>query len=194
LVVTGAQPSIAREDRPPVELVTQDVLDRAEAEVFYDVYLRAFGELRRQAAARQVLTKEEFLEEMTDARVTKYVVRAEDGEALGLATLVTALDVVPWISPEYYAERYPEQARRSAIYYVGFMLSHPDRRSLTAYPMMVHAILARCVQERAALLWDICGFNEDLGFAGSLGTLVKRQTGAVVEALDRQTYYGVAFT
>lgn len=174
-----------------VEVSAEPVLGRAEAEGFYQVYLSAFGHLRVHAAARQVLTAEEYFEEMDDPRVMKYVARAADGEAVGLSTLVTELAVVPWISPEYYAARYPDQAARGAIYYVGFMLTHPGRRSAAAYPLMVNAILTRSTQDRAALLWDICGYNQVIGFADSLATLVRRQTGAHTETLDTQTYYGV---
>lgn len=174
-----------------VEVGAEPVLARAEAESFYQVYLTAFGHLREHAAARQVLTADEFFEEMDDPRVTKFVARADGGDAVGLSTLVTALEVVPWISPEYYAARYPDQAARGAIYYVGFMMTHPGRRSAAAYPLMVNAILTRSTQDRAALLWDVCGYNQVIGFANSLATLVKRQTGAHTETLDSQTYYGV---
>lgn len=176
-----------------VEVFAETALDPRETEAFYPMYLGAFSHLRAHAAARQVLDQDEFFAEMDDPRVTKYVARTSDGEAVGLATLVTTLDLVPWISPEYYAARYPEQAARGAVHYVGFMLSHPERRSVVAYPLMVNAILTRCAEEHAALLWDICAYNQALGFADSLTALVKRRTGEQVETLDTQTYYGVTF-
>lgn len=177
-----------------VQVLAQFVVEALEAERFYELYLAAFGHLREAAAARQVLTREEFFAEMADERVTKYVARGRDDELLGLATVITDLDVVPWVSPEYYAARYPEHAARRAIRYVGFMLSHPQRRALAAYPLMVNAILTRSSEERAVLLWDMCRYNEDLGFGASLTALVGRQTGVAVELLDVQTYYGAVFS
>ncbi len=177
-----------------VRVSVEHLLDQTEAEGFWPVYEAAFGHLRTRAAARQVLHEAEFFEEMHDPRVAKYVARASDGGAVGLTTLALSLAVVPWISPEYYAERYPENASRGAIYYVGFSLAHPNRKSVTAFPLMLNAMMERCAADRAVCLWDICGHNNDaLNFADSIGQHLRRHTGLVVEPLDTQTYYGVRF-
>lgn len=177
-----------------VQVTVEDVLDPREAEDFWPVYEAAFGHLRTLAAARQVLHKSEYVDEMDDTRVAKYVARNADGDAVGLTTLVLALELVPWISPEYYATRYPENAGRGAIYYVGFSLAHPHRRSVTAFPSMLNAMIDRCTADRAVCLWDICGHNNDaLDFANGIGGHLRRATGLAVEELDTQTYYGVRF-
>ena len=45
-----------------------------------------------------------------------------------MITLTRHLESVPWISPDYFAARYPEQWARNAIYYMGFVLAHPRNR------------------------------------------------------------------
>jgi hypothetical protein len=177
-----------------IRVVAQETLDAAETESFYRDYVTAFDHLRVHAAARQVLTRDEFVEEMADPRVIKLVARGTDGEAVGLSTLVTSLDIVPWISPEYYAARYPEQASRAAIYYVGFMVTHARRRSLSAFPLMLNAIIDRCTADHAVCLWDICAYNNDsMSLATGVASHVARVTGLRALALDTQTYYAVVF-
>ena len=65
---------------------------------------------------------------MEDQRIDKYVAWEGDGEPIGIITVTRHLDAVPWISPEYYADRYPEQWARNAVYYLGFTLAHPAIR------------------------------------------------------------------
>lgn len=169
-------------------------VDREEGERLYRMYVAAFGHLKVHAAARQVLDRDEFFAELDDPRVDKYVARSAEGEPLGLMTLSTSLEPIPWISAEYYRARFPEQAERGAIYYVGVALSDPDGRGVSAFPAMVNAVLDRCRSERAVLLWDICGYNDDAVRLGSgLAGQIRRRTGLPARELDRQTYYGVVF-
>ncbi|MGZ4524317.1 MAG: hypothetical protein ACXVXO_13025, partial [Mycobacteriaceae bacterium] len=76
-------------------------MDDLTAQMFYDLYLAAFGPMRTRAAARNVLHQDEFFAEMNDTRVSKYVAWDADGRAVGLTTLTNDLHSVPWISPEY---------------------------------------------------------------------------------------------
>ena len=90
-------------------------------ESFYELYVAAFGPLRTRAAARQVLSLDEFIEEMTDPRVDKYVVwnADDDGveQAIALTTFTNDLATVPWIEPAYYEHHYPDHFARNAVYY-----------------------------------------------------------------------------
>ena len=92
------------------------------------LYRPAFEPLKVRSAARQVLTRGEFLEQMRDERVDKYVAWENGSEPIGMITLTRHLESVPWISPDYFAARYPEHWARNAIYYIGFILAHPRNR------------------------------------------------------------------
>lgn len=163
-------------------------------ERFYELYLEAFGPLQRLAPARQVLHRTEFLQEMTDPRVLKYVVWNEAGEPVALSTLTSDLATVPWISPEYFAVRYPEHTARRAVYYWGFALSQPSRRSSSAFRQILVAIVAKMAREKAVCAYDICGFNNtELHFADRVESVASRFAEVTVEALDNQTYYGATF-
>ena len=75
-----------------------------------------------------MLTRAEFFAQMGDERIDKYVAWEADGEPIGMITLTRHLESVPWVSPEYFAARFPEQWARNAVYYLGFMPGPPAHR------------------------------------------------------------------
>jgi hypothetical protein len=164
------------------------------AESFWKLYLEAFEPLRTRAAARHVLHREEFDEEMADPRVLKLLARDELGEAVGLTTLATDLAAVPWISPEYFTSRYPEHAARGAIWYVGFTLAHPGRRSTRTFVDMLDALVTRLAENQVVCAYDVSRFNDDaLRFAQNLHRHASRTREITTETADQQTYYATTF-
>lgn len=162
-------------------------------ERFYAMYLKLFAPLRTRAPGRQVLHRHEFMDEMADPRVLKYVAWSAAGEPVALSTLTADLGTVPWISAEFFADRYPEQYARQAVYYWGFALAQDDRNTFPFRQILV-AIIAKMVRERAVCAYDICGFNNaHLRFAAHLQSVGGRFVNATAEVLDTQTYYGAAF-
>jgi hypothetical protein len=129
-----------RAGRQQVTVLT--VLDEPTARMFWELYVTAFGPLRTRAAQRQVLHEDEFYEEMNDPRVWKYVVYDSSGQPVGLSTLTKHLDAITWISPEYYAARYPQHYARQAVYYLGFALVAKGARHLSSFATMIEAIAA----------------------------------------------------
>jgi hypothetical protein len=180
--VTAAQTS--------VEVTIETDVDEETAETYYRLYRETFGELETQAVARQLLHREEFLEEMHDPRVQKYVAWSDDGTAIGLSTLTHHLETVPWISPAYFRHHYPEHVARDAVYYIGFTLVQREHRKGHVFQAMIHRMGSVLVEARAVVGWDICAHNDD-GFSfGDHAARVLGRTGDVtVEPIDRQTYY-----
>src|SRR3712207_1893444 len=93
---------------------------------FLEVYRAAFAPLEKLAAARQSLTNDEFLEEMVDPSVVKFVARDAEGNAVGLAFMATDLTKVPWISVPFFEAQFPDHMARQAVFYFGAMLVRPD--------------------------------------------------------------------
>jgi hypothetical protein len=165
-------------------------LDEATAQMFWGLYAAAFEPLRTRAAARQVLHEDEFLEEMVDARVWKYVIHDVTGQAVGLTTLTKHLETVPWISPEYYEARYPQHFARQAVYYLGFSLVAKGARHLSGFATMLDAVAERVAEDRAVCGYDICAFNNQaMRFDEHIETMLNRCRRVPVERLDTQTYY-----
>lgn len=172
----------------------EPVVDGELAEDFYQLYLAAFEPLRTRAVARQVLHREEFLAEMVDPRVEKYVARDDTGFAIGLSTMTRHLETVPWISPEYFAERYPEHAARNAIFYIGFTLTRPGQRGPKLAAAMIDALVETLVPEQAVVAYDICSYNDTrLRFGTNIASFFRRTAEVTVEPVDAQTYYSATF-
>ena len=138
------------------------------AEQFWPLYEEAFGPLRIKAAARQVLTRDEFIAEITDPRVWKYIAWDESGEPIGLTTLTDDLSVVPWISPEYYAHHYPDHWERRAVFYLGFTLVKPSMRHARVLMSMLRPTILRLASRSSICAYDVCGYN-DATFRFGLG-------------------------
>lgn len=162
---------------------------------FYHLYEAAFGPLRVQALARQVLTASEFSDQMTDGTVVKYVARDEAGRPVGLCTLTRRLESVPWISPEYFADRYPEHWARGAIYYLGFVLAHPAQRHARFIDQLIDVGIGELVEQRAVCAYDLCAYNDDtLGLGARITQSVERLSGVAPRLTDTQSYYTVDFS
>lgn len=178
---------------PSLEVTTETSIDDEHAEDFYRLYLDAFEPLRTRAAARQVLHRDEFMDDMQDPRVFKYVGWSSD-RPVALATMTSHLETVPWISPEYFRLRYPEHAARGAIYYLGFTLVHPTSDTPRALEQMIETGVRRLVAARAVCAFDVCAYN-DVGrqFTARVTETLHQLADVTVDHLDSQQYYSATF-
>lgn len=157
---------------------------------FWPVYEDSFGPLRVLAAARQVLTEDEFSAELHDPRVWKYVALDADGQLAGLTTLADDLSTMPWISPEYYRYNYPDEWQRKALFYSGISLVRPDMRRYPVFSRMVTCLAQRVAAARGVLAFDMCGYNVDeRSLARASAQILNRVAEFEVQAVDVQTYY-----
>jgi hypothetical protein len=175
-----------------VKITLEQKLTDAVVEAFYPLYAAAWEPIRTRAAARHLLTAEEFAEEMIDERIDKYVVWNDDDQAVALTTVATDLAAVPWISPEYYRSRYPQEAARGALYYMGYTLVDPENAGKGAFLMMMDALQRRLNEERAVCGADICAFNQT-NTVGRRFHANAEFPGVEVLPVDTQTYYAVTF-
>ena len=163
--------------------------------VFYELYEAAFGPLRVRSVARQVLSEEEFADQMVNGSVAKYVAWDAQGNPVGMCALTQHLDTVPWISPEYFAARYPEQWARGAIWYFSFILAHPSLRHSRFIDQMIAVGVDEMVEQGAICAYDMCAFNDEgLGLGRRLAESFGRAAGAPVTRTDTQNYYEVDFS
>jgi hypothetical protein len=102
-------------------------LDPTYVEKFLEVYRVSMQPLEEMAPCRQSLTDEEFREEMAMSSVTRYV-GWEDGEPVALCWMSNDLDHVPWISPPYYAKKFPRQYAEHLIFYISGVVVRPEAR------------------------------------------------------------------
>ncbi|MCW2842671.1 MAG: hypothetical protein JWN22_587 [Nocardioides sp.] len=177
-----------------IRITVETEVDEATAVRYFQLYRDTFGELATKAVARQLLHQDEFMEEMLDPRVHKYVAWDEQGEAVGMSTLTSDLETVPWISPEYFAHHYPEHSARGAVYYQGFTLVHRAHRKSRIFQILTECVVELLVAERAVCAYDICAYNNDtIGFADNIERLLHRNADVTVVPIDVQTYYAATF-
>ena len=175
---------------PEVKVTIETDVDQHTSEAFYALYREAFGELETRAVARQLLHRDEFMEEMHDPRVHKYVAWSDDGTAIGLSTLTNQLATVPWISPAYFEHHYPEHFARGAVFYIGFTLVQRAQRMSHVFQAMIARMGDVLAEAQAVVGWDICAHNDDSFAFGEHAARVLSRTGEVtVRPIDRQTYY-----
>jgi hypothetical protein len=178
----------------PFRFTREQSIDGSAAESLYRLYRRAFEPLASRAAARQVLSQNEFLTQLADHRIDKYVAWEGDSEPIGIVTVTKDLEAVPWISPEFYATRFPEQWARKAVYYLGFTLVRPATRRTSFLDTIVRLSVEPLVAEKAVIAYDVCSYNNDvLGFYNRVAGMLKEISNSQPEALDSQIYYGVNF-
>lgn len=157
---------------------------------FWDLYEESFGPLRIRAAARQVLTESEFAAELSNPQVWKYVAVDASGQLAGLTTLTDDVSTMPWISPEYFEHRYPEEWQRNSVFYVGITLVRPDMRSDRVWAMMAKYVGQRVAAAGGVLGYDICSHNDqDRSLGRATAKVLNTVAPFEVAAVDLQTYY-----
>jgi hypothetical protein len=189
-------PSAEHPHRPrqawPVEC--ELVVTPARAEHLYRVYLASFHHLRANAAARQILTAEEFFDEMVDPRIAKYTVWRDEADPVALATVTNELAAVAWISPDFYAAQHPEHAARNAIYYLGIALVVPGTGQHRLLERLVKELVRACVADRGVLAYDVCAHNNaSVQFGRRAEAILHRVAPVEVSVADTQTYYQAVF-
>ena len=174
----------------PLTVTCETTVDSRTASALWDLFTISFAPLEHRAAARQLLSRDDFNREVLDSRVAKYLARSAGGELLGLATLSNDLDTVPWISPGFYQTRYPVHFARNAVFYCGIAMVHPDVRSTGAFAHMISAFSRDIAAADGILAADMCRFNVDaLELPKAVTLILAKMWGSVnpVE-LDQQIY------
>ena len=174
-----------------MKISIERVLTDEATQALYPTYALAFKPLLTEAAARHMLSAEEFAKEMNDPRIEKYLVRDDHDQAIGLTTLTTDLSVIDWINEHFYASRYPEAVARNALFYLGYTLVDPDHRRSNALLLMASEVNRRVAGCRGVVAFDICRHNVTHG----VGRLTARifSPSDRIDTLDTQTYYAADY-
>jgi hypothetical protein len=170
-----------------------DVLDVVPTEVgrdFLAIYRDAFEPLVTRSPARQSLTDDEFMHDMSDPSVLKFVGRSNTDEIVALASMSTDLGTVPWISEPFFAKKYPEHYARGAIFYFGAMLVRPDRQGGPWAKYLLDHLYHYVAERQGIGCFDCCSFNVDrVALPDLIARAGQRIARFDMELLDRQAYY-----
>ena len=169
-----------------------DVVGPALSQRFLAVYRAAFTPLERLAPARQSLTDEEFLDQMAEPSVAKFVAWDERGEPMALAFMATDLHFVPWISPRYFEARFPEHFARRAIYYFGALLVSPAHQGGPWATMVLDAAATLVARNRAVAVFDCCEHNATRRLPALIARAGRRVGNVDSLELEPQRYFAIA--
>jgi hypothetical protein len=178
--------------RSALRMDVVQALEPTSIDECYAWYREAFEPLLTAAAGRHMLTPGEFAAEMADERIDKYVARVED-RAVGLTTLTNDLTSVPWIEPVFYLDRYPDEAARGALFYLGFTLIDPSADTFGVFKEMMDAFCRRVTAVRGVCGFDFCDYNARRAVGRIVPDLVAR-FGAPVEEVDSLQYFETDFS
>jgi hypothetical protein len=156
---------------------------------YWKLYDEAFACMRAVAPCRQYLTEDEFREEMEDERIIKFVLWEGD-DPVAMMLVARDLRAIPWISPDYFAARYPEHYADGRIYYAGALLTAPHERRLGNANRLLVEVATFIAERRAVMAYDCAGVNDE--FLPALIRQVADQVGEYREdKLDMQHYYAI---
>ena len=157
------------------------------------MYRAAFEPLRTRAATRHVMYEDEFAAAMRDPRLEKHVGFDRAGRPVGMALLTRDLRAIPWISPEFFEHRHPEEAARRAVLYIGFILVHPDLQGGLLFHRLIKPIAGtEAAAERGVVAFDMCTFNADvIRLPDAILRAIRRYTAAADQVEDVQTFYAL---
>ena len=181
-----------RRSAPGIRVESLGVLGDADVAACWAMYSAAFEPLRTRAATRHVMYEDEFTAAMRDPRLEKRVGFGGDGRPIGMALLTRDLHAIPWISPEFFAHRHPEEAARGAVLYIGFILVHPDLQGGLLFHKLIKPIAEEVAAERGVVAFDMCTFNADvIRLPDAILRAIRRYTAAADQVEDVQTFYAL---
>lgn len=181
-----------RPTAPGIRIRSLDVVGEDDIAACWAMYRAAFEPLRTRAATRHVMYEDEFAAAMRDPRLEKRVGFDRAGRPIGMALLTRDLRAIPWISPEFFAHRHPEEAARGAVRYIGFILVHPDLQGGLLFHKLIKPIAQEVAAERGVVAFDMCTFNADvIRLPDAILRAIRRYTAAADQVEDVQTFYAL---
>lgn len=177
---------------PGIRIETLHVVGEADIAACWEMYRTAFEPLRTRAATRHVMYGDEFAAAMRDPRLEKRVGFDRTGRPIGMALLTRDLRAIPWISPEFFEHRHPDEAARGAVVYIGFILVHPDLQGGVLFHKLIRPIAQEVAAERGVVAFDMCTFNADvIRLPDAILRAIRRYTAAADQVEDVQTFYAL---
>lgn len=155
-------------------------------------YRTAFAPLASRSPVRQVCSDADFLAEMANPAIVKFVARDAAGAICAMSTLTNDLTTQPWLCPEYYEARYPVQLAEGRLYYVGSLLVMPEHQTGPWAHMLLTSVIQWLAERRATATFDCCSFNVDaVGLPRLIELVARRRAIGRLEALGRQEFYAL---
>lgn len=155
------------------------------------LYRNAFDPLADVAVQRHTLTEDEITGICHNHNITKWLATNPDGGLVGIAASCT-VDHWPLIEPAYFARRWPDQYKRGACWYIGYVAT----RRRGGFNALIEAMMGPIRESRGMACLD---YSTSRVLAG-LPQSARRRIATIApldewsgKEIDAQHYYTYTF-
>ena len=109
------------------QIIVKDVISEiSEIEEIWKIYSQAFSNLSVISPCRQSFDREHFIEVLKDPTAKKNLIYCDDNnEIAGIAIISNNFKNSPWISEEYFKNKFSEDFSKGLVYYFMGLAIHP---------------------------------------------------------------------
>lgn len=158
------------------------VVDENLKKKLWSLYRKAFEYALVNSPVRQAMNKKEFLEALSDTGYTKFILRGDANEVLGIGLVTQCPEKIYWVNPIYFQKKYPRYFKKKRICFVDGIAISVEAQSLGYGKLLVREMLRWMDSFQGIGVFD-CASNVDAALQKSLS-----QKGAL---LDTQSFYAV---
>jgi len=167
-------------------------IDPLVGEEMLAAYQAAFAPLASLSPVRQIFPDADFISEVANPAIVKFLARDLSGAICALSTLTNDLSTQPWLSPEFYEARYPGPMAEGRLYYVGALLVSPEHQGGPWATMLLTSVIRWLAERRAVATFDCCSFNvEAVRLPRLIEAVTRREAIGHVDELGRQHFYAL---
>lgn len=172
-----------------------DTVSGPVADEAWDFYQEVFAEVNTLAANRHMMTPDEFEHMLVDKRVQKWIAFNDDGHIIGMSTITNDLDSWPLVSPAFFEKTYPEQFRRQAIWYIGFVGCNPEGTRAHAFRDLIALMYPQVEASDGVFVQDFCTYNVGVRRLPDATRAILRRINRTVQfgRIDSQEFWAGSF-
>ncbi len=179
----------ARPPAPQFSLTSETEVVGDDAEALWELYREAMEPLDQVAAMKHLEPREVMMQRFADPGITK-VIGWEGSSPVGLGLITNDFSLVGEISPDFFANKYPEHADRNAIFYGMAVLVKPTQRGMTMFSRIYIEMWQIPARVGGVLIFDTCKFNRDnFGADDIIGHIAANFPSSNWSVIDQQTWF-----
>ncbi len=143
-----------------------------------------------KAVGTQMLDKPVF-DALVDHPDTYKFLGFDEGHPAGMILLVDRLELVPGVNASFFADRFPEQSVRGAVFYGVFAFVAPGSGRLRLYSALLGAAAQLAASRDGVIVIDMSRHLEEAGQVRLIERSVRGFPGVSVNEVDAQLFYAI---
>ncbi len=159
----------------------------SEMETLWDIYNDSFIDLNKNAPCQQSFDKEHFLGILQEKTAIKYILTSKEGSMIGMGMVTNNFHNTPWISSEYFKNKFRDYYHKNLIYYfIGIAVAKEYRHQ--GYGTLLIKTITENLPEGAML-----GFDHSANINFFIPHFSRIATKKIKKRyLDSQSYYVIS--